>query len=337
MREPPCTKIGGLIIESHFRAHRLMGNAHVQTLFPALLRRSPGLEIRRERLELPDGDFVDLGWSGPAAPGAPLAVLVHGLTGDFESKYLRGTAQKLTAAGWRTVMLQLRGAGPEPNRLRKSYHQGDTADLRYLLHMLRRREPDVFLAVVGWSLGGNITLKAMGEEGNQAPVNCAVAASVPFRLRPCVDVLRQGFARNYQNKMLNALKDQMWRKHAKVPAPPEINLQLANAAQDFIEWDNAYTAPLNGFADAEDYYTRSECAPFLSMIARQTLIVHSVDDPFMDPTITPGQDALAPQVTLELTQRGGHVGFVASGRYGWPVYWLEQRITDFLQDELRKR
>lgn len=327
----------GQVVESSFAPHSLLFNAHLQTLFPALLRPAPKLEVRRERLELPDGDFVDLGWSGPAAPGMPLAVLVHGLTGDFDSKYLRGTAQKLVAAGWRTVMLQLRGAGPEPNRLRKSYHQGDTADLRYLLHMLREREPNIFLAVVGWSLGGNITLKAMGEEHDQAPVNCAVASSVPFRLRPCVDVLRQGFARNYQNKMLNALKDQMWRKHAKIPAPPEINLDAANAAQDFIEWDNAYTAPLNGFADADDYYKRCECAPFLSTIARPTLIVHSVDDPFMDTTITPGSEALASQVTMELTQRGGHVGFVESGHYGQPLYWLEQRITDFLQSELKKR
>ncbi|PTU30050.1 hydrolase [Stenotrophobium rhamnosiphilum] len=320
-----------------FKAHALLQNSHLQTLWPALLRPLPILEIRRERLELPDGDFVDLGWSGAVATGAPLAVLVHGLTGSFDSKYLRGTAQKLVALGWRTVMLQLRGAGPEPNRLRKSYHQGDTADLRYLLQLLRAREPDTFLAVVGWSLGGNITLKAMGEEGDRAPVNCAAASSVPFRLRPCVDVLRQGFARNYQNKMLRELKVQMWRKHAVVAAPAEINLQLADAAQDFIEWDNAYTAPLNGFADAEDYYARSECAPFIPEIRRPTLIVHSVDDPFMDPTITPNAEALAPQVALELTPRGGHVGFVASGRWGQPVYWLEHRLVDFLQSELQKR
>lgn len=331
------SKACGKVLEGSFVPHPLMLNTHVQTLFPALLRRSPKVDICRERLELPDGDFVDLGWSGPAKAGSPLAVLVHGLTGDFESKYLRGTARKLNDLGWRTVMLQLRGAGPEPNRLRKSYHQGDTADLRYLLHMLRAREPDVFLAVVGWSLGGNITLKAMGEEGAHAPVNCAVAASVPFRLRPCVDVLRQGFARNYQDKMMNALKDQMRRKHAKVPVPAEISLDLAHAARDFIEWDNAYTAPLNGFADAEDYYSRCECAPFLATIGRPTLVVHAVDDPFMDPTITPGPEALASSVTMELTQRGGHVGFVTSGRYGQPVYWLEQRIADYLQGELKKR
>lgn len=331
------SKACGQVCEGSFVAHPLMANMHLQTLFPALLRPAPALEVRRQRLELPDGDFVDLGWCGAAQSGAPLAVLVHGLTGGFDSKYLRGTAQRLIAAGWRTVMLQLRGAGPEPNRLRKSYHQGDTADLRYLLQMLREKEPNIFLAVVGWSLGGNITLKAIGEEGDSALVDCAAAASVPFRLRPCVDVLSQGFARNYQNKMLRDLKVQMWRKHAKVPAPAEISLERAAAAQDFLEWDNAYTAPLNGFADAEDYYTRSECAPFLSVIRRPTLIVHSIDDPFMDPTITPRAEALAPQVTMELTQRGGHVGFVASGRLGQPLYWLEHRLVDFLQSEFKKR
>jgi predicted alpha/beta-fold hydrolase len=321
----------GWIVEGSFRPHPLLHNNHLQTLFPALLRPTPQLEIRRERLELPDGDFVDLGWSGAGAPGAPLAVLVHGLTGDFESKYLRGTARQLIAAGWRTVMLQLRGGGAEPNRLAQSYHQGDTADLRYLLRQLRQREPNAYLAVVGWSLGGNIVLKAMGEEGDQAPVDCAAAASVPFRLRPCVERLRQGFSRQYQARMLDDLKAQMRRKHERVPAPPGIDLRAAAAAQDFIEWDDAYTAPLNGFRDAEDYYARSECAPFLSAIRRPTLIVHAVDDPFMDPVVVPEMAALAPQVTLELTREGGHVGFVASGRWGRPVYWLERRLADYLQ------
>ena len=327
----------GQIHQVRFDAHPLLAQAHLQTLFPSLLRPLPPLEIRRERWELPDGDFVDLGWSGADAPGAPVAVLVHGLTGSFDSKYLRGTARQLMARGWRTVMLQLRGAGPEPNRLPRSYHQGDTADLRALLKRLRQQWPEAFVAVVGWSLGGNITLKAMGEEGAAASADCAAAASVPFRLRPCVDVLRQGFARVYQNRMLADLKTQMWRKHERVPAPAGIDLAAAAAAQDFLEWDEAYTAPLNGFAGAEDYYRRCECAPFLARIARPTLIVHADDDPFMDPAITPGPEALAPPVTLELTRHGGHVGFVASGRHGQPLYCLEQRLADFLETQRRRR
>lgn len=325
----------GVLADADFRPHRLLSDPHIQTLFPFLLRRIPELAIRRERIELPDGDFVDLGWSGAQAPGVPLAVLVHGLTGDFESKYLRGTARHLIAAGWRTVMLQLRGGGSEPNRLPRSYHQGDTADLRYLLRLLREREPGTPLAVVGWSLGGNIVLKAMGEEGDQAPADYAAAACVPFRLRPCVDRLRQGFSRQYQARMLSELKAQMRRKHARVPAPAGVDLRAAAAARDFIEFDDAYTAPLNGFRDAEDYYARSECGPFLSAIRRPTLIVNAADDPFMQRNIVPEPSALAPQVRLELASGGGHVGFIASGRYGLPVYWLEQRLAAYLNEQLR--
>ena len=319
---------------AHFRPHRLIRDSHLQTLFPFFMRRLPRLQIRRERIELPDGDFIDLGWCGDQRPGAPLAVLVHGLTGGFDSKYLRGTAQQLIATGWRAVLLQLRGGGPEPNRLPKSYHQGDTADLRYVLHLLRQREPGIVLAAVGWSLGGNIVLKAMGEEGERAPADFAAAASVPFRLWPCVDRLRQGFSRQYQARMLADLKQQMRRKHARVPAPPGVDLAAAEAARDFVEFDQAYTAPLNGFRDADDYYTRCECAPFLAAIRRPTLIVHAADDPFMQPSVVPSPAELPPCVRLEVSRHGGHVGFIASGRYGQPVYWLEQRLTAYLNQQL---
>lgn len=317
-----------------FRPHPLLAHPHLQTLFPFFARPLPALAIRRERIELPDGDFVDLGWSGgDASRDAPLAVLVHGLTGGFESKYLRGLAQSLVARGWRTAMLQLRGGGDEPNRLPQSYHQGDTADLRHVLRLLRRREQPSALALVGWSLGGNIVLKAMGEEGDAAPADFAAAASVPFRLWPCVERLRRGFSQNYQARMLTDLKLRMRKKHARVPAPAGVDLAAAERARDFVEYDEAYTAPINGFHSADDYYRRSECAPFLAQIRRPTLIVHASDDPFMEPSIVPAAATLSPDVRLEVTARGGHVGFVASGRLGRPVYWLEQRLAAFLEDQ----
>lgn len=134
-------------------------------------------------------------------------MLVHGLCGGFESKYARGTACQLIARGWRTVIFQLRGAGPEPNRLQRCYNQGDTEDLRYFWHLLRNREPHAFIASVGWSLGGNVALKALAEEGDAAPVDIAAAASVPFDIRPCAERLRTGFSRIYQRRLLDALKE----------------------------------------------------------------------------------------------------------------------------------
>lgn len=316
----------GRVLASSFRPHPLLSGAHVQTIVPALLRPMPRLPLRIERMETPDGDFVELGWAGPEQPGAPLAILVHGLGGGFDSKYIRGLGARLVAAGWRVCALQLRGAGLQPNRLPRAYHQGDTADLRLLWRRLREREPQTFIACVGWSLGGNVTLKALGEEGAQAVPDIACAVSVPFDLHACAEHLRRGFARNYQRRLLDALKDMARRKHAVTPVPAPANFDAAMAARDFFEFDDAYTAPLNGFDDARDYYARCGSGQFLGRIRRPTLILHALDDPFMVPTIVPAATQLAPAVNLELAERGGHVGFIASGELGQPQMWSEQRL-----------
>lgn len=333
MRDGSPTTTHGRIVHSSFKPHPLLRNAHLQTLVPALLRPLPKLSIRRERLELPDGDYVDLGWCGEQNAGAPLAVLVHGLTGGFESKYLRGTAQKLIALGWRCVLLQLRGGGDEANRTAHQYNHGDTGDLRYLWHELKRREPQTPLYSLGWSLGANVTLKALGEEGDAAPIKAAAVASVPFELKPCAEKLRTGFSRGYQNKMLKELRTIVRRKHGPVPVPAGVNLAGAIQSKDFFEFDDAYIAPMFGYKDALDYYARCSSRQFLKSIRRPTLIVHALDDPFMTPDIVPIESELSPQVTLELSPYGGHVGFIATGAWGQSTFWLEQRLTDFLSQQ----
>lgn len=320
----------GRIVESRFRPHPLLLDAHAQTIVPALLRPLPRLLLRVERLETPDGDFVDLGWAGDANVAGPIAILVHGLGGGFESKYLLGTGARLIAAGWRVCVLLLRGASPEPNRLDRAYNQGDTADLRHLWRVLREREPDTFVATVGWSLGGNVTIKALGEEGDDAPVDAACAVSVPFRLRECVEHLRIGFARQYQKRLLDSLKDMVRRKHAYRPIGAPADVPKALAARDFFEFDDAFTAPLNGYRDAEDYYARAACGQYLALVRRPTLVLHAMDDPFMVPSVIPDTSLLSPSVTLELSVRGGHVGFVAAGPLGRPVCWSEDHLCRHL-------
>ena len=302
-----------------------------------LLRPAPKLAMRRERLELPDGDFLDLGWSGDHNQNGPLAVLVHGLAGGFDSKYLLGTACQLIAQGWRTVILQLRGAGPEPNRLHRCYDQGDTDDLRYFWRLLRRREPSAYIASVGWSLGGNVTLKALAEEGSSAPINIAAAASVPFDIRPCAERLSVGLSRAYQKRLLASVKDALRRKHPQVPISRVVNLPAALAAQNFIEYDAAYTAPLAGYRDVEDYYTHASCGQFLKSIRRPTLVVHALDDPFMTADIVPNVSDLSPQVTLEVARSGGHVGFVSAGPLGRPYCWLERRLAEYLHGNFEQQ
>lgn len=324
----------GRRVESRFRAHPLLRNAHQQTIAPLLFRRMPVLDLRIERLETPDGDFVDLGWVDRRHPSGPIAVLLHGLGGGFSSLYLRGLALRLEALGWRALLLQLRGAGEEPNRLPRSYHHGDTADLRWIWQRLRAAEPATPIASVGWSMGGNILLRALAEEGEQAPLCAAVAASVPFRLLECAEHLDRGFARVYQRHLLTGLKDIVRRKHAAWPLPPSVNVGRVLASRNFFEFDDAFTAPLNGFADAADYYRRTACGEVLDQVRTPTLIVHAEDDPFMPRGIMPSASQLSPSVTLEVAERGGHVGFVASDRYGRADWWLERRIAAHLQQSL---
>jgi uncharacterized protein len=320
----------GRIIDSAFRPHPLLRGAHVQTLAASLLRPLPPLDLRIERLELPDGDFVDLGWCGEQHAGGPIAVLVHGLTGGFESKYLRATARRLIGRGFRCVVLQLRGAGPEPNRSAHCYNHGDTADLRFLWHWLRAREPQTPLVSAGWSLGANVTLKALAEEGAQAPVRGAAVACAPFQLQPCAERLRRGFSRLYQAKLLKELKAGVRRKHGPLAVPAGVNLAATLQAADFFAFDDAYIAPLLGYRDALDYYARCSSGPFLQQVQVPTLVVHALDDPFMTPDVVPPAAALAPAVTLELSRHGGHVGFIAADPRGLPWFWLDQRISAVL-------
>ncbi|MGQ0700649.1 MAG: hydrolase [Panacagrimonas sp.] len=320
----------GRIVDSSFRPHPLMQGAHAQTIAPALLRPRPGLPLRHERLELPDGDFVDLGWAGKPGKDSPIAILIHGLGGGFESKYVLGLGWRLVAAGWRVCALQQRGAGLEPNRLAHAYNHGDTAPLRHLWRHLREREPQAYIATVGWSLGGNVLLKALGEEGRHAPVDSACAVSVPFRLHECAEHLRRGFARVYQGRLLGVCKNVVQRKHAQLPLMAPIDLDKALAARDFFEFDNAFTAPANGYTDAADYYARAACGQYLSQIRRPTLILHAIDDPFMLPAIVPAANTLAPDVTLELSAQGGHVGFVSAGPLGLPHAWSESHLCRHL-------
>jgi predicted alpha/beta-fold hydrolase len=316
----------GRIVASTFKPHPLLRGPHLQTIAPALLRPQPKLALRVERLETPDGDFVDLGWAGPAT--GPIAILVHGLGGNFESKYLLGTGRRLVAAGWRVCVLLLRGASDEPNRLARAYNQGDTADLRHLWRVLHEREPRTFLANLGWSLGGNVTLKALGEEGADAAPDVACAVSVPFSLRECVEHLRVGFARHYQKRLLDSLKDMVRRKNGRLPVVAPADLEMALAAQDFFEFDDAFTAPLNGYRDAVDYYARAACGQYLPRIRRPTLILHAMDDPFMVRSVVPPASQLSSSVTLELSEHGGHVGFIAAGPLGQPYCWAEQHLVE---------
>ncbi|MES1924574.1 hydrolase [Salinisphaera sp. T31B1] len=322
-----------MLIASDFEPAFWLRNAHAQTVFASKLRPQPPIEVERERLELDDGDFLDLSWlpERGLAADAPVVIVLHGLNGSLESKYARGLMRAADSRGARAVLLHFRGAA-EPNRLPRSYHSGETGDLATVVEHVARRFPKAPLAGVGYSLGGNVLLKYLGEQGTHSRLTCATAVSVPYDLKRCAEAIQQGWSRIYQAHLINGLRNAYEAKFRVLEAPyPRPDFRQL---RDFPAFDNAITAPLNGFRDAEDYYAQSSSGPFLKHVRTPTLILHARDDPFMTPEIIPAPEDLSPAIRFELSDHGGHVGFVAGGRFGEPVYWLEQRIPAFLERHL---
>lgn len=316
-----------MIVTSRFVPAWWLANRHLQTIVPNTFRSLPRLGLRRERIELPDGDFVDADWT-PGDSG-PIVVLLHGLEGSRNSRYAAWMLKRLHDAGMRGVLLHFRGCSGEPNRRASGYHSGHTADFDFFLRRIIEREPGTPLAAVGYSLGGNALLKWLGETADQRLLQTAVAVSVPFRLDVCSAAIDRGFARIYQTHLLRRM---LISARRKLPLIREAGLEPGlKRIRNFYQFDDALTAPLHGFRSAADYYAKCSSLPFLKRITTPTLIIHASDDPFMTPDIVPAATDLSPAVTLELSERGGHVGFVG-GRWPWkPVYWLEERILSHLR------
>lgn len=326
-----------MIITSEFKPAWWLGASHAQTIFPALLRNIKAPVDKTERLTLPDGDFVDLAWAiNGVSSDAPLVVLLHGLGGSIRSGYVAGLMAALNQQGIRAVLMHLRGASDEPNRLARAYHSGDTADFHFFMQVLAKREPQTSKAAIGFSLGGNVLLKWLGEQGDKAALDAAVAVSVPFQLRLAADRMGHGFSKLYQTYLLTRLREVMLKKREQLKGEIPQALQDVDKWDCFWTFDEHVTAPLNGFSSVHAYYRQSSSRAYLHAIKKPTLVIHALDDPFMTTDILPNEDELSSQVTLELSAKGGHVGFVSGNVPGKPVYWLEQRIPDYLSDFLGK-
>lgn len=310
---------------------------HLQSVWGPLARRGV-VPTSRERLSTADGDFVDLDWlAAPARAGAPLLFVLHGLEGSSRSHYVVGLFRLAAARGWRAVALNFRSCSGEANRLPRFYHSGDTADLDAVVRRLAEREPAPAIGAVGVSLGGNVLLKWLGEQGPSAPpaVHAAVGISVPFDLEACARVLARGFGKHlYAANFLRSMRAKVAAKALVYPG--FVDVALARRARTFHEYDRAVTAPLHGFADEVDYWRRASCGPYLAAIARPALMIHAADDPIVPPDALPGAASLPRHVRCELVPRGGHAGFV-EGRWPWTVTsWAERRAVAFLAPLLER-
>jgi uncharacterized protein len=322
-------------VTSRFRPSWWLPEGHSQTLWPVLTRRV-GLEVRPEQLELPDGDCVRLDWVGDKGP---IVVLLPGLQGDIKSAYIRGLLRTFLARGWRGVLLNYRGRGA-PNRKRRSYHCGMTCDVDHLVHHLTRREPGVPIGVVGFSLGANICLKWLGECGQcgkELPVASAVAVSAPFNLSVVAWKITRGLSRIYQWHLLGSLHRDVKRKMAVMGDKLGLTRQELRRLNTFPKFDERITGPWNGFAGAEDYYAKTRSDLLLKYVAVPTLIVNADNDPLVPSHLIPSTRDVSDKVTLEITDGGGHMGFVG-GRWPWsPRFWLETRVPEFLSPYLQAK
>jgi predicted alpha/beta-fold hydrolase len=315
---------------SPFKPAWWLRNPHLQTLWPHLFRRDiKDIMVRRERFELPDGDFLDLDWLGPEHNGAPIVIIMHGFEGSINSHYSKGLMRSLSLQGWRAVFMHFRGCSGHHNRLHRSYHSGETTDIQHLVQALQEREPNAPITAIGFSLGGNVLLKWLGETGEKNPLTAAIAVSVPLELHKTVVRINQGFSRVYEKYFLNCAIRRLKEKFKLNPGP--INISCFEAIDTMRDFDNHVTAPLHGFANADEYYKKSSSRQFLRGIKVPTLVIHAKDDPFMTEDVIPTEDELSPHVMLEVSEKGGHVGFVA-GKVPWRAeYWIEQRVPEFLQ------
>lgn len=309
---------------------------HLQTLWNPFLRSAPALARRRERLWLADGDFIDLDWHGPHDAAAPLVLVLHGLTGSSSSLYVLGLQQQLAARGWASVAINWRGCSGEPNLLPRAYHSGASDDLGEVIAHLQASRPLAPLHAVGYSLGGNVLLKYLGESGVSSPLRKAVAVSVPFRLDQCADRIGLGLSRFYQAHFMKAMvayvkdKQRLFRERDLQQHLATLSgLGTLDGMRTFWDFDGRITAPLHGYRDAQDYYRRASSRYFLPDIAIPTLLIQAADDPFVFRHSVPETSELSATTTLELHAHGGHVGFI-EGTPHRPRYYLERRIPQWL-------
>ncbi|MBS1910986.1 MAG: alpha/beta fold hydrolase [Bacteroidetes bacterium] len=318
----------------------LLSGGHPQTIYSSLFRSLAIPAYRRRRIDTPDGDFLDLDWwnSSPGVSGLPrvaergerLAVLCHGLEGNSTRPYISGMAHVLHGAGWDVLAWNYRGCSGEPNRLLRSYHSGATEDLDVVVRYATASCRYSRVALIGFSLGGNLVLKYAGERGRAIDprVAAVIGFSVPCDLRASADRLALLQNRIYMHRFIVSLSEKLREKAVRFPGM--LNLEPLATVRTFHQFDNLYTAPLHGFRDAADYWERCSSANYLAEINVPTLIVNAVNDPYLGGRCYPVAEAEAnPNVTLEMPRSGGHVGFVAFNAER--IYWSERRALQFLE------
>jgi len=326
-----------MIKQSNFKPAWWLTNRHIQTILPRIYPVVCDFYPHHHDFRLSDGDFVEITWSKrpQVDDTSPIVIVLHGLEGSFESFYAKRMMNTMFNQGYTSVLMHFRDCGNKPNRLLQSYHSGKTSDLAEFIQHLSDKYPNRPLFAIGFSLGGNILAKYLGET-EESKLSGAVVISAPFELEECAHSVNRGFSKLYQKYLVDQLKISAVNKFKRHPEMQEYGIDdtKINNIDSLIEFDDKYTAPINGFDSGKDYYQQSSCRQFLKAIKTPTLVLHAKDDPFMNESVIPTANELSDMVTLELSEKGGHVGFLAGNNPLKPEFWLETRCTSYLNSLL---
>jgi uncharacterized protein len=314
-----------------YKAAWWLRNPHLQSMWCELFRKKVPLSLTEEEFELGCGDFLELQWVYGSDKNT--VIVLHGLGGSIRSSYIRGMVDALNKRNFNVVAFHFRGCSKKPNRNPQAFHAGQTSDLKEFIESLKNRYPEHRIFVVGFSLGGNILLKYLGENKESSLIHSAVAISVPFLLKQTQISLSRGFSQIYQYYLLTRLK-YLFIKKFFIKRHKEIDLWSVLWIRNFNQFDQLITAPLHGFKDAEEYYMLASSKHYLRDIKIPTLIIQSEDDPFYPKEQIPDAGYLSPSIEMLITKNGGHVGFVAGDRPTVPEYWLEEIVPTYFLNNI---
>lgn len=320
-----------VIAQSSYRASGIYRSSHLNTIHAGVFRKVDALPYTRERIDTYDGDFLNLDWI--QNQNDRLVILLHGLEGDSSRPYMTGMAKYFAKRDWDVLAMNFRGCGGEPNALPRSYHIGETKDLDQVIDHAQLNNNYETIALIGFSVGGNIVLKYVGEKGEALndQIKCAVAFSVPCHMNSAQAEIEKWFNWHYRKNLVDALNETYKMKMEHFP--DQFQLPEKGLPKNFREFDEHYTAPIHGFGSAEEYWDVNSSIHFIPDIQIPTLLVNALDDSFLSSDCYP--KALAethPFFHLEVPDHGGHLGFVSQGEEG--SYWTERRAFEFMENVL---
>lgn len=307
-----------------------MRNGHVATIYPSTFRKVEGVTYARERIDTPDDDFLDLDWS-KGTDNKNLVIVSHGLEGSSERPYVLGMVKYFRSRNWDALAWNCRSCSGEINRTARFYHHGATDDLQTVIDHVNKIKHYDQIWLVGFSMGGSLSIKYLGEQGSGVPSNVrgGVAFSIPVSLRSSVEMLTNGRVKFYEKRFLKKLEDKVKTKAATYP--DLITYNGFDHINSFSDFDNAYTAPLHGFKDADDFYDTVAAGKYMEGSNRPILICNAINDPFLGDACYPYDVCEKSELLyLETPHYGGHVGFSLPQK---EHNYMEQRAWEFIQDQ----